>query len=137
MSTTMRLRRSVRQQLEGWARRSRQSVSEVAQELLDEGLRMRECPGVYFASEPGGRTAKIGGTGLAVWEVLKDYVADPDPRRAGEAFPHLSASQLGAAVNYFKRYPEEIRWEVEANAALTPEALEQRYPGLVRIVRVE
>ena len=35
---------------------------------------------------------------------------------------------------YFKRYPDEIRREVESNAALTAEVLEQRYPGLVRIV---
>jgi hypothetical protein len=39
---------------------------------------MRECPGTYFASEPAGRTAKIAGTGLAVWEVLRDYVQDQD-----------------------------------------------------------
>lgn len=138
MSTTMRLRSSVRAQLEGWARRGRRSVSEVAQELLDEGLRMRECPGIYFAAEPGGRTAKIGGSGLAVWEVLKDYVSTPDPASAARAaFPQLSPSQLRAAVNYFRRYPDDIRREVDANASLTPEALEQRYPGLVRIVRVE
>jgi hypothetical protein len=42
--------------------RLRRSVSDVAQELLDEALRMRQCPGIYFADEPSGRTAKIGGT---------------------------------------------------------------------------
>ena len=95
---------------------------------------MRKCPGIYFASEPAGRTAKIAGTGLAVWEVLRDYVQDQDLERVRRAFGQLSQAQITAAVLYFSRYPEEIRREVEANAALTPEALAQRHPGLVRVV---
>lgn len=46
VSTTMRLRQSVREHLEALATRGRRSVSEVAQELIEEGLRMRECPGI-------------------------------------------------------------------------------------------
>lgn len=131
----MRLRRSLRKQLEAWAQRGRRSVSEVAQELLEEALRMRDCPGISFASEPGGRTAKIAGTGLAVWEILRDFARDEDVQRVRDAFPQLSQSQITAALIYFKRYPDEIQGEVEANAALTPEVLEQRYPGLIRVVR--
>jgi uncharacterized protein (DUF433 family) len=134
VSTTMRLRRSVREQLESWARRSRRSVSDVAQELLGEALRMRECPGIYFASEPSGRTAKIAGTGLGVWEVLGEFATDQDVERVREAFPQLTPHQLTAALIYFKRYPGEIRTQVEANAALLPEELERRYPGLIRVV---
>ena len=130
----MRLRRSVREHLDAWAARGRRSVSEVAQELIEEGLRMRECPGIYFASEPAGRTAKVAGTGLAVWEVLRDYVQDQDIERVRRAFGQLSRAQITAAVMYCGRHPEEIRREVETNAALTPEILEQRHPGLVRIV---
>jgi hypothetical protein len=50
------------------------------------------------------------------------------------AFPQLSSPQINAALIYYKRYPDEIRRQVDANAALTAEALEQRYPGLVRVV---
>lgn len=64
MVTTLRLRRSIRDDLVVAAERSRRSVADVAQELLDEGLRMRLCPGIYFVDEPSGRTAKVGGTGL-------------------------------------------------------------------------
>src|SRR5689334_22703259 len=79
--TTMRLRQSLRKDLETTAARTRRSVADVAQELLDEALRMRQCPGIYFADEPSGRTAKIGGTGLAVWEVLRDFSKDQKPNR--------------------------------------------------------
>ncbi len=137
ISTTMRLRQSVREHLETWAARGRRSVSEVAQELIEEGLRMRECPGIYFATEPAGRTAKISGTGLAVWEVLRDYVKDGDARQLRQAFGHLAEAQITAAIMYAGRYPEEIRREVEANAALTPAALEKRYPGLIRVISVD
>jgi uncharacterized protein (DUF433 family) len=95
---------------------------------------MQECPGIYFAVEPAGRTAKIAGTGLGIWEVLRDFVPDEDIARVRRAFPQLSSPQISAAVIYYYRYPQEIQRQVAANVALTAEALERRYPGLVRIV---
>jgi uncharacterized protein (DUF433 family) len=130
----MRLRRTVRTGLEQAAARARRSVSEVAQELIEEGLRTRECPGIYFATEPSGRTAKISGTGLGVWEVLRDFVQDEDLERVRRAFSQLSSAQINAALIYYTRYRDEVRRQVDANAALTAEVLEQRYPGLVRVV---
>src|SRR5687767_6087845 len=98
--TTMRLRRSLRKDLETTALRTRRSVADVAQELLDEALRMRQCPGIYFADEPSGRTAKIGGTGLAVWEVVRDFTSDQNSARIRKAFPQLSQAQVTAALMY-------------------------------------
>jgi hypothetical protein len=49
-------------------------------------------------------------------------------------FPQLSQAQVTAALMYERRYPEEIQREIARNSALTPEAIEQRYPGLVRFV---
>lgn len=130
----MRLRRAVRTGLEQAAARARRSVSKVAQELIEEGLRIRECPGIYFATEPSGRTAKIAGTGLGVWEVLRDFVRDEDHERVRRAFSQLSSAQINAALIYHKRYPDDVRRQVDANAALSAEVLEQRCPGLVRVV---
>jgi len=135
--TTMRLRRSLRDDLEAAAQRSRRSVSEVAQELLEEGLRMRRCPGIYFADEPSGRTARVSGTGLGVWEVLRDFRRDHDVERLRRAFGHLSQAQLAAALMYHRRYPEEIQREVDANAAWTAETVEKAFPGLVSVFPVE
>lgn len=137
VSTTMRLRRSLRKELEAAAALRQRSVAEVAQELLEEALRMRQCPGIYFADEPSGRTAKIGGTGLAVWEVLRDLPQGVDPKGVRDIFPQLSQAQVTAALMYERRYPEEIQREIARNASLSPEAIEQRYPGLVRFVPTE
>src|SRR5436189_995048 len=133
--TTMRLRRSLRQDLETVALRTRRSVADVAQELLDEALRMRQCPGIYFADEPSGRVAKIGGTGLAVWEVVRDFSRDPNSDRIRKAFPQLSQAQVTAALMYYARYRAEVQAKIDANAALTPESIERQYPGLVRFTR--
>jgi uncharacterized protein (DUF433 family) len=131
----MRLRRSLRKDLETTALRTRRSVAEVAQELLEEALRMRQCPGIYFADEPSGRTAKIGGTGLGVWEVVRDFATDQNPARIRKAFPQLSQAQVTAALMYYSRFRDEVQARVDANAALTPESIEGRYPGLVRFPR--
>lgn len=132
----MRLRQSLRERLEDYAARSRRSVSDVTQELLDEAIRMRDCPGIYFATEPSGRTAKIHGTGLGVWEVLRDYVHDRDTDKLRRAFDQLSGAQLAAALTYYARYPNEIDREVSENESLTPEVLAKLHPGLIRIVDV-
>ncbi len=96
---------------------------------------MRQCPGIYFAEEPGGRTAKIGGTGLGVWEVLRDFGKDQGTDRLRKAFPQLSQAQITAALMYYARYRDEVQAQIDANAALTPEAIEKQYPGLVRFAR--
>jgi uncharacterized protein (DUF433 family) len=131
----MRLRQSLRKDLEATAARNRRSVADVAQELLDEALRMRQCPGIYFTDEASGRIAKIGGTGLAVWEVVRDFGKDQDSDRIRKAFPQLSQAQVTAALMYYTRYREEVQSKIDANAALTPEAIEKTYPGLVRFIR--
>jgi uncharacterized protein (DUF433 family) len=129
----MRLRQSLRRELEATAARSRRSVADVTQELLDEALRMRQCPGIYFADEASGRTAKIGGTGLGVWEVVRDFSKDQDVDSLRKAFPQLSQAQITAALMYYARYRDEVQAQIDANAALTPEVIEKRYPGLVRV----
>src|SRR5205809_545808 len=133
--TTMRLRRSLRKDLEATAARNRRSVADVAQELLEEALRMRQCPGIYFVDEASGRTAKIGGTGLAVWEVMRDFSKDRDSDRIRKTFPQLSPAQVTAALMYYTRYREELQSKIDANAALTPETIERQYQGLVRFAR--
>lgn len=79
----------------------------------------------------------MAGTGLAVWEVLRDYVRDRDAEAVQAAFSQLSPSQLRAALLYFSTYPDEVRAAVQHNSTLTPEAIEARYPGQVRVVRAD
>src|ERR687891_1246144 len=54
VSTTMRLRRSLRRELEAAAAQRQRSVAEVAQELLEEALRMRQCPASTLSTSRAG-----------------------------------------------------------------------------------
>ncbi|MGH7426497.1 MAG: DUF433 domain-containing protein, partial [Candidatus Methylomirabilales bacterium] len=119
---TLRLRPRLRVAIERIAKRMRRSFSEVTQDLIEEALRIRECPGIYFADEPAGREAKVGGTGLAVWEVIRDYLAaGKDEKVLRKALPRLSGAQAKACLIYYSKYPQEIEAAIEENAALTRE----------------
>jgi uncharacterized protein (DUF433 family) len=103
----------------------RRSFSEVTQDLLEEALRMRQCPGIYFADEPAGREAKIGGTGLGVWEVIRDYLnAGKDEKVLKECFPAVSEAQLKAGLLYYRKYPREIADQIAENEAAFRELVE-------------
>jgi len=65
---------------------------------------------IYFTEEPAGREDRVR-----------------------EIFPQLTPAQVGAARNYFLRYRDEIERRIAENAALTPEGVVARYPGLVRL----
>lgn len=94
---------------------------------------MRQCPGIYFADEPAGREAKVAGTGLGVWEVIRDYLAaGRDERAVRKALPQLSTAQIRACLLYYAKYAREVDAEIQENAELTREALDRRLPHLVR-----
>lgn len=130
---TLRLRQNLRFEIDQIAKRSRRSFSEVAQGLMDEALRMRKSPGVYFADEPAGREAKIAGTGLAIWEVVNVYKAvSKDERLLQTQFPSLTKAQIKAALLYYYNYSDEIEMLIDDNKMLAIEipklALSMRCP---------
>ena len=98
-------------------------------ELIDEGLRMRRCPGIVFREGPSGRRAVIEGTGVDVWTVVQEWLAlSSDWAGLVESFPMLSELQLRAAVNYYGLYPEEIDQRLALEAEWTPERLAAEMP---------
>ncbi len=116
---TLRFRPRLRVAIERLAKRSRRSFSEVAQDLLEEAVRMRECPGIHFAEEPAGRVAKVTGTGLGVWEVIDIYKRlKGNGKKLRRWYPHLSSAQLEAALLYYERHPEEVDALIADNLSL-------------------
>lgn len=106
--------------------------SAVANELLAEAVKMRRCPGIFFADGPFGRRARIAGTGLDVWEVIATYNSlGLDFDRLQGAYHWLIGSQLRAALGYNAAYPEEIDRQIASNEVWTKERLAERHPSLV------
>ena len=116
---TLRFRPRLRVEIERLAKRSRRSFSEVAQDLLEEAVRTRECPGIHFADEPAGRVAKVTGTGLGVWEVIDLYKGlKGNGKKLRRLYPHLSSAQVEAALLYYERHPEEVDALIADNLSL-------------------
>jgi uncharacterized protein (DUF433 family) len=115
---SVRFRPWVRAQIERIEKRTGRGFSEVVQDLLEEAPRMHVCPGIYFADEAAGREAKVAGTGLGVWEVIRDYLDEGRNRaRLRRSLPQLNDAQVEAALRYYSAWPEEIDELVAENVA--------------------
>lgn len=97
------------EQLEAQSRRSGQSRSAVAKQLLEEGLRMEQHPGIVFRSGPGGRRAGLIG-GPDVWEVvgaLRCADGGDSLERLGER-TGLTADQIETVLRYYADFTDEV-----------------------------
>ncbi|MDQ3681206.1 MAG: CopG family transcriptional regulator [Actinomycetota bacterium] len=112
------------------------SASALAEELIDEGLRIRRHPLITFRDGPTGRRAALVG-GPDVWEVVAglvggDVSAGDRVQRAVEVFG-LRREQVDAVLAYYAEFTDEIDDQAEANlvAADQAEALWRRQHDLL------
>jgi hypothetical protein len=101
------------------------SSSALAEELIEEGLRVRRHPFVVFRDGATGRRAGLLG-GPDVWEVVAgmvggDVAVSERVARAVDLFG-LSSEDVTVALDYYAAFPEEINEEIAANAAAAEEA---------------
>jgi len=86
-----------------------ESASDVEREVLEEDKKVQECPGIIFTDGATGRRARIAGTGIDVWEVIRDYKGmDDNFGHLKEAYHWLTEKQLKAALAYYDLYRDEI-----------------------------
>lgn len=101
------------------------SSSALAEELIEEGLRLRRHPLVVFRDGATGRRAGLVG-GPDIWEVIAGLVGGDVPAgqkvdRAVELFG-LSPEQVSAALDYYAEFPDEIDAAIDSNAAAAEES---------------
>lgn len=126
---SVRLPEPVDEGVRALAKQTGRPFSSVMSELLEEGLRMRRIPGIDFTDGYRGRMAKVAGTGIQVWEVVRDY-RDMDAcwDDLREAYHWLNETQLRAALAYAEAYPTEIDERIRIDEEWTPEKLYATYP---------
>jgi uncharacterized protein (DUF433 family) len=108
--------------------RKDKAANALANELLEEALKMRRCPGIIFSQGITGRRARIAGTGVEVWEVIYEYqIVGKNVEALKKALPHLAQRQLIAALSYYRAYPEEINELIQSNEAITSKTVEDRF----------
>lgn len=101
------------------------SASGLAEELIEEGLRMRRHPLIVFRAGPAGRRAAVLG-GADVAEVVAGIIGgDVDAaQRMERAMDHfgLRREQVEAGLAYYAEHTDEIDAEIAANNAVAEEA---------------
>src|SRR3990172_1691826 len=125
---SIRIRESTLKAIEELARESGKDFTAVANELLEEAVKILRCPGIVFSEGTSGRRARIAGTGIEVWEVVAVFKGvREDFARLREAYHWLTEQQLRAAVGYYVLYPEEIDRLINQNEELKEEHIRTRY----------
>lgn len=117
--TAVRLSETTKELIEAEAKRTNRSKSAVLAAVADEGIRQRAFPGIGFRSGPDGtRDAWVMGTGLDVWEMVMIY------RDYGESIEDMVADyefgeqHVRLALDYYRRFPEEIDDALAENEAV-------------------
>lgn len=111
----------VHTRLKALAARRRMSSSTLAEQLIDEGLRMEDHPMIVFRDGPSGRRPVIAG-GPDVAEVVGAIVGGDVPvdARSGRAADLLGLSprQVDAAMAYYAEFSDEIDAALRENEAV-------------------
>lgn len=130
---TIRIQERTVKEIEQIAKESGKEFSSIANELLDEAVRVKRCPGIIFTEGTAGRRARIGGTGIEVWEVIATFKSvGEDFKRLHRAYHWLTEHQLRSAIGYYRAYPEDIDRLIKQNEELNKDSVNKKYPFLVR-----
>lgn len=126
---SLRLPTETMREIEEMAKETGQDFSNITKDLLQEAIKMRRCPGILFAQGTSGRRARVGGTGIEVWELIATYKSvEQDLKRLKKAYHWLSQEQLCAALGYYAAYPREIDQLIEENERWNEKKVRNRYP---------
>jgi uncharacterized protein (DUF433 family) len=105
------------------------SWSALVVEMLVEGVRLRQVPGVALADGATGRRAVVGGTGLDVWELVAAWKGlAQDGEALAAAYPWLRERQIRAALAYYDRFRDEIDERLEREETWTGERVAAELP---------
>jgi uncharacterized protein (DUF433 family) len=103
------------------------TVTALVERYLDEGLRQEDHPGIVFVDEAAGRRARVGGTGLDVWEVVR--VVQDNEGSTADAARYLAVPErlVLNAMRYYADHPYEIdEWIAETDRLYDEEVQRMR-----------
>lgn len=127
--TTVRVPAPTRALLDDLMLRTGRDFSSTVNEVLDEGLRVQRIPGIVFADGPAGRRARVAGTGLDVFEIVRAFEQlRQDWETLRKAYGWLNEVQLRAALAYAAAYPQEIAERLARKAMMDEQQTHHLYP---------
>lgn len=105
---SLRLHPSTVRRLVAQASRRGVPKTRVAEQYLEEAVRMADHPGIVFRDGAGGRRAALAGHRLDVWQVIETVRQEGGSVEAAAEYLGLSPGLVGAAVGYYADYRGEI-----------------------------
>ena len=111
---TMRAARRTIRALEEEARRYRLAPRTLAEQILEEGIRMRRHPGIVYVDGTVGRDAVLAARpGLTIWEIV--MLSRGMSRSSAARSLSIDVGSLERALAFYRDYPEEIDAAIREN----------------------
>jgi uncharacterized protein (DUF433 family) len=108
---TLRLAPSTLRRLVRHAAISGVPKTALAEQFIEEGVRMVGHPGIVFRTGPGGRRAGLAGIGLDVWEIVESVENEGGNVQTAAEYLGITPAAVSAAMGYYSEYSDEIdRW---------------------------
>ena len=113
------------------ASKTGQDVQSLVAGMVTEAIKMRRVPGILFSGGATGRRARIGGTGIEVFEVIQVYEDGGHNRdELRRLFDWLDDYQIEMALAYYEAYPDDVAKHLKTEEQLQAELEElwKEYP---------
>lgn len=118
---SLRLHQKTITQLGAEASRRRVPPRALAQEILEEGLRMRRHPLITFVDKPWGRTAVLASRPrLRVAHIVETASQSASVEEAADYF-NVTVAEVEAALDYYRDHRKDIDAEIAADTAAAEE----------------
>ncbi len=131
---SMRLSKRMEALVQAEAQRTGRSMGAIVEGLAEEAMRMRLFPGISFRGADWERRAWVIGTALDVWQIIDAHRDINSVKRMAEG-GSASERQIQLALDYYKRFPEEIDIAIAENRRPI-EQLEEEFP-FIEVSRVD
>ena len=119
---SVRLHPSTVRRLVAHSRRRGIPKTSIAEQYLEEAVRMADHPGIVFRDGPAGRRAALAGHRLDVWQVIETVQHEGGDVEAAAEYLSVSPGLVGAAAGYYADYRDEVDEWIARNAAVAEEA---------------
>lgn len=131
----MRMKGSTLSALEEEAAKYRAAPRRLAEEMVEEALKMRRHPGIIFFEHAGGRrdAALAARPRLSVWMIV-EVVRGSTSLAAAAKYLSLDLPAIERALTYYKEHPDEIDEQIAANDA-EMQRIMRLYPSTADLAR--
>ena len=132
---SIRVKGSTVQALREQAARCQTAPRTLAEQMVEEGVKMRRHPGIVFVERGTGRRDAVltARPRLSVWQIVVAVRGSTSVAAAAE-YLSLDVPSVERALAYGKEYPDEIERQIAANDA-EMERIMRLYPSSADVIR--